>query len=168
MSCKIVWDRRISNYEVFGSNIKSVLIKICTRNLFHVSFCFSQSNFNRSLLHVRVQINSGFSRKMMANTLRYGCGSEKTDEVQLGGSSSNGPSWPRIQQRSTIAMLAILLMKRFKLVWLGGPLQNLMEVASPTRNELMLTRRLWDAGSVIYQLCYISTLVFIGNSHGSI
>jgi hypothetical protein len=36
---------------------------------------------------------------MMANILRYGCGSEKTDEVQLGGSSSNGPSSPRIQQQ---------------------------------------------------------------------
>ena len=165
MSCKIVWDRRISNYEVFGSNIKSVLIKICTRNLFHVSFCFSQSIFNRSLLHVKVLINSGFSRKMMANTLRYGCGSEKTDEVQLGGSSSNGPSWPRIQQqhRDACHLVDETIQTR-----LGGPLQNLMEVASPTRNELMLTRRLWDAGSVIYQLRYISTPVFIGNSHGSI
>ena len=124
MSCKIVWDRRISNYEVFGSNIKSVLIKICTGNLFHVSFCFSQSNFNRSLLRVRVQINSGFSRKMMANTLRYGCGSEKTDEVQRGSSSSNGPSWPRIQQqhRDACHLVDETIQTR-----LGGPLHNLME-----------------------------------------
>ena len=101
----------------------------------------------------------------MANTLRYGCGSEKTDEVQLGGSSSNGPSWPRIQQqhRDACHLVDETIQTR-----LGGPLQNLMEVASPTRNELMLTRRLWDAGSVIYQLRYISILVFIGNSHGSI
>jgi hypothetical protein len=94
---------------------------------------------------------------MMADTLHYRCGSEKTDVVQLGGSSSNRPSRPRIQQRSTIAMLSILLMKRFKLVW-----EDL------TRIELMATRRLWDAGSAMYQLRYISTLVFIGNSHGSI
>jgi hypothetical protein len=52
---------------------------------------------------------------MMANTLRYGFGSEKTDEVQLGGSSSMGQVGQEFS--NNIAMLAIWLMKRFKLVW---------------------------------------------------
>jgi len=64
---------------------------------------------------------------MVTNTLRDGCGSEKTDEAQLGGSSSNKPSRPRIQQQHRDAFHLVDEMIQTRL---GGPLQHLMEVAS--------------------------------------